>query len=288
MAEPVSVRVLDASGRPVPDVVVQFDVPSSSGSLSPASAKSGSDGVAQTVWTLGTAPGQQTILASTTGVPPLTLTATARPGPVARLEKRAGDEQVVAPDAGRDCPAQFTLAADLSVRALDRYDNPVDGAPISWTPTTGAASPSTGNTDALGIASAQWTVQNELGAHALTASAPGGASTAFRATVRSGIGKRLLYVRGDRQTGRPGETLPIPLTVRVTDNCGVPVEGATVLWQRGGPGTMNPIESRTAANGDASSFWTLDTVPGTTATGVLFRYPGGVYDFTFTATITSP
>jgi hypothetical protein len=58
LAAPLIVRVLDAGGGPVPDVEVAFTT-THGGSFSPATTITGTDGRAQTIWTLGSAAGQQ-------------------------------------------------------------------------------------------------------------------------------------------------------------------------------------------------------------------------------------
>ncbi len=69
LSEPVAVLVEDAGGAPVAGVAVTFAAAEGHGSASPASAESGADGVAGTMWTLGDQPGLQRLVASAgTGV----------------------------------------------------------------------------------------------------------------------------------------------------------------------------------------------------------------------------
>ena len=78
-----SVKVLDASGNPKSGVTVTFAVGSGGGSVSGASAKSNSDGIAAVgEWRLGTA-GTNTLTATASGYSgsPLTFTATASAAP---------------------------------------------------------------------------------------------------------------------------------------------------------------------------------------------------------------
>jgi adhesin/invasin len=78
-----AVRVLDASGNPKSGVTVTFAVASGGGSVSGASAKSGSDGIATVgEWRLGSS-GTNTLTASASGYSgsPLTFTATASAAP---------------------------------------------------------------------------------------------------------------------------------------------------------------------------------------------------------------
>ena len=97
---PVAVRVTDQGGDPVVGVEVAWMVgggpaQSSSGDGSgPASSPGGAgepvtvtdeNGIAQTTWTLGTAVGQQTLLAAVDTLSPLGFVAEAQPGAVATV-----------------------------------------------------------------------------------------------------------------------------------------------------------------------------------------------------------
>ncbi len=74
-------------------------------------------------------------------------------------------------------------------------------------------------------------------------------------------GLRLLS--GNQQTGSVGAALAEVLTVKVVDAGGLPVEGATVIWQvRAGGGTINPAASTSSISGLASVTWTLGTSLG--------------------------
>jgi alpha-tubulin suppressor-like RCC1 family protein len=76
---------------------------------------------------------------------------------------------------------------------------------------------------------------------------------------------------GNLQSGAVGAALPEILSVKVVDAGGVPVPGATVLWQvRGGGGTINPPASTTSSTGLANVTWTLGTsLGGNTAVALL-------------------
>ena len=72
-------RVLDANGNPARDITVSFEVTSGGGSISESSDVTGSDGIATTVWTLGT-DSVQTLSATAAGMTAeFTVTAGRRP-----------------------------------------------------------------------------------------------------------------------------------------------------------------------------------------------------------------
>lgn len=80
MAAPVAPAVLarDAEGMPRAGLTVRFAVASGGGMIERAEAVTGADGVASAgAWTLGPAPGPNTLTASAEGLPTLTFTATA-------------------------------------------------------------------------------------------------------------------------------------------------------------------------------------------------------------------
>ena len=64
LAEAVVVRVDDAGGSPVAGATVTFSAAAGHGSADPATAATDAAGLARTTWTLGNAPGAQTLTAS--------------------------------------------------------------------------------------------------------------------------------------------------------------------------------------------------------------------------------
>ena len=61
LAERVVVRVADASGNPLPGVMVSFAVAAGGAAVDPATTVTDNDGEARTRWTLGLTPGEQTL-----------------------------------------------------------------------------------------------------------------------------------------------------------------------------------------------------------------------------------
>ena len=79
LPEPVVVQALDEAGRPVPGALVSFTAEAGSGSVEPDSVRSDSAGLARAEWTLGPAPGEQTLAVAVMGMAQLEVTATAQP-----------------------------------------------------------------------------------------------------------------------------------------------------------------------------------------------------------------
>ena len=154
LSEPVVVQALDEGGRPLRGATVRFQ-PDEDGRADPGTAVSDSAGVASTVWTLGTAPGSQTLAVSTGGDAGVEITATARDPDeaVASLEVLSGEEQWAV--------AGQALPAPVSVGLADDAGQPIWGATVRFEPEAGSgrADPAATITDSLGLASAVWTLE---------------------------------------------------------------------------------------------------------------------------------
>ncbi len=81
LAAPLIVQVNDRNNQPVAGVALSFAVQTGGGSVNPTSATTGTNGRAQSSWTLGPNTGVQTASASVTGVGSVSFTATAQVGP---------------------------------------------------------------------------------------------------------------------------------------------------------------------------------------------------------------
>jgi len=77
LPQPLVVRVLDASGRPVPGIFVIW-TPSHDGRANPTPSLTDASGLATTRWILGDKVGGQTMSAITVGVSAVTFNATAK------------------------------------------------------------------------------------------------------------------------------------------------------------------------------------------------------------------
>ena len=74
----------------------------------------------------------------------------------------------------------------------------------------------------------------------------------------------IVIVDGNAQSGFAGVMLPKPLTVKVTDGIGRPVEGQDVTFAPDpGAGSMTPATVQTNADGNASASWILGPGAGT-------------------------
>jgi hypothetical protein len=90
----------------------------------------------------------------------------------------------------------------------------------------------------------------------------------------------LLADSGNHQVGVMSEPLAKPIAVRVLDDAGDPVVGATVRWSAENGGTVTPDQTTTDAAGSAHSAWTLGPVTGAQHVSAA---SGGYATVTFTA-----
>lgn len=83
LAQPVVLRIVDESGRGVPDLDVRFEA-ANGGRVSPETAVTDVDGRVRAAWSLGPSAGEHRLLVHVPDLPgsPLALTATAEPPPV--------------------------------------------------------------------------------------------------------------------------------------------------------------------------------------------------------------
>ncbi|HKW40094.1 MAG TPA: Ig-like domain-containing protein [Gemmatimonadales bacterium] len=138
VATPPSVIVKDVNGNAVAGVSVTFATTSRGGSVTGASQTTNANGIATVgSWILGTTAGPDTMTATSTGVngSPVTFIATGTADvPSASRSSVSAAPPTIAASSG-------TVAATITVTALDQFGNPVPGKAVGL-----SASPTTGNT----------------------------------------------------------------------------------------------------------------------------------------------
>ncbi|SOD02103.1 Ig-like domain (group 2) [bacterium JGI 053] len=120
LPNPVVVRVLDTSSRPVSGATVNFVA--RDGSADPAQAGTDAEGRARTTWTLGSAPGPQELRVSGTGGTTVVSAVAVAPAKVARVRVIPDSMVLVAGATG-----------DFSAVAYDSTGNALTGRTIAWT-----------------------------------------------------------------------------------------------------------------------------------------------------------
>jgi hypothetical protein len=281
LAEPLVVRVTDGLGNPVGGVTVAWSV-SGGGSIDPASAVSGTDGLVQAERVLGPTAGSQSAQASADGLEgsPVTFTHTADASVPTSLVRVSGDDQTA--------PAGFQLPDSLVVRLVDDNGNGVGGRTVTWVVPSGAGvvSPVNAITNSDGYAFTRWTLGATVGSFTLNAVFSGLPSVPFTATATPDVPTTLALLSGDAQVGTVGSNLPAPLRVRVTDANGNGVENVSVTWTAGGGGSVSSTTTGTDASGMAQVNRTLGATPGTyTTTAEVAGLAGSPVTFSATANV---
>src|SRR5207237_5951116 len=95
LAQPLSVRVVNAQGKGVRGISVNWTVSSGGGSFPSGTVATDANGNSNIVWTLGTTPGSNTASANVSSLAGTSVdfTATAHAGPATGVTRVSGDNQ---------------------------------------------------------------------------------------------------------------------------------------------------------------------------------------------------
>jgi hypothetical protein len=247
------------SRGPIADVNIAMATEAQGGgSVSPQSAKTGTDGTAQFTWTLGSKLGVQTLTASTAGTTPLhaSLSATALAAPASIVLPTSETLQFVV--VGR---AVNTLP---TVQVTDAFGNPIGGVAVSFDAVAGASvlGGTSQTSDAQGHATlGGWTLGAAAGSYTVRATIASGATALFEAR---GIPAAVVAIAGNNQTANVGTVLPVLPAVKATrdDGSGLPNVAITFAVTSGG-GVLTGTSAVTGADGTARPVqWILGTTPG--------------------------
>ena len=259
-----SVLVTDAGDNPIANVPVTFAITAGGGTITGASATTNAAGIAAVgSWTLGTAAGPNTLVATSTAVSGVTITfqAAAGAGPAAKVEAVAGNNQ--------NATAGGLVGTKPSVKVTDANGNFVAGFTVTFAPASGSGTVTGGSavTDGSGIATVgSWRLGTTPGAQSLIATAAGlaGSPITFSATAVAPVPSKVEGWAGNNQSARPGFNVSTPPSVRVTDAEGIPVPGYLITWVvTGGGGSITGESVVTNADGIAAvGSWKLGPQPG--------------------------
>lgn len=249
-SDALSATALDAAGRPVPDLLVRWTT--SDATLATIDATGGSAATLHGAGKRGTA--------TITAITPTGITASARVSlvPVAvRLVVIGGADQTGA--AGRTLEKPFVV----EMQASD--GGPVANAAVVFRATSagGAVTTTTTTADALGRASTVMSLGKTAGTYGFEASSGSLAPASISAIATQAPASMLSIVSGDGQSDLIGSALGRPFTVRVTDEFGAAVEGASVSWTPlRKSGSLTEATSVSDVNGIASTGYSLGTIAG--------------------------
>jgi hypothetical protein len=284
---PLVVAVRDVNNNPVSGVTVAFAVTQGGGSLSAATVATPSNGQAQTMLTLGSTAGANTVTASVSGLTgsPVTFSATATAGAASQLTLMSGNNQTAG--------AGATLSPFV-VAVKDTGGNPVSGFTVTFAVASGGGtlSVASASTNSSGQAQSVLTLGKTAGVNTVTASAAGlaGSPLTFTANGTAGPATQLVLVSGNNQSAAVASVLPAPLVVVARDANSNPVAGVTVTFaMTAGAGTLSATSGTTGSNGQAQTQLTLGHTPGpNTVTASVSGLAGSPLTFTATATVGAP
>lgn len=263
LPEALSVRVLDADGRAVPNATIIFRVVQGGGSVAAETVVSNSEGIAQNRWTLGTTAGaEQRVevrgVSAETGEPVVfeVFHATAVPASAQKLVI------VTAPST----PAQnrIPFPTQPAVQVQDAHGNAVGaGIVVTVAITSGGGTLSgtaTATTGTNGTATfTDLSIAGLVGDRTLTFSSPPLTSVSAPVILVAGPPHRMEYAAGSSQSALIGEPVPIPPAAKLIDADGNPVPGVPVEFSLlDGSGSLTGASQVTDAAGIATvGSWTI-------------------------------
>lgn len=260
---PFIVQVSDRSGNPIAGKRVVFSLTTGeAGTLDPAEVNTDASGRAATQGTLGTLAGPWEVHADVStlegNVLEAVLHAVGAPDAADSLFVNGGQDQ--------SAPAAELLADSLTVGVVDRFGNRVAGVVVAWQALQGGTISSAETpTDATGLAAVQRRLGPAAGSQTASASVNGlrGSPVTFRHMALAGTPSALLRLSGNDQSAVVGRALGSPVTVKVQDAAGNPLQGVSVTWSvTTGGGSVDPPASVTEADGMATAAWTLGQTLG--------------------------
>ncbi len=259
LAQPVVVRATNKKGGPAAAKRVTFRVVDGQGSVDPASVVTDADGRARANWTLGADPGRQTLFASVENVDSA-LAIEAEADPV------AANTRVVALVDHLSAHAGDVVADTVAIRVTDSTGRVLPDVPVRWVAVDGSVVGTNARTDSLGIAGARWTLGKKTGEQHVRAQVGNGSGlgispVTITATALAGPPANIVASSGDNQRGAAGAELPKPLVVKVVDENGSPVGGASLTLAASG-GALSDTALTTDSVGYASTRWTMGRSAG--------------------------
>jgi Bacterial Ig-like domain (group 1) len=247
-----------SNGNPVQGVTVSFNDNGAGGTFGTPSGTTGSGGTISTTYTPGSA-GTITITASATGYTSASFTETVTSSAGKVLSATAGNNQ--------SGLVNTKLPVSLTVTATNN-GSPVEGVAVTFSAGgIGVLGTPSGSTNSSGVFASTYTLPSTAQTVTITATATGYTSATFTETATANTVTAIALVSGGRQTGTVGTTLPDPIIFRAKNASGLGVEGASISFNDGGVGgTFTPNPATTASNGEATTSYTLPTVPKTSIT----------------------
>ena len=255
---PLQVQLTDPyTAQPIPGVTLNFSDGSKGGTFSNPNGLTDSTGKVTTTYTFSKVARTVTITVSNSSVLGSTLTETALPAPPKWLVSSSGQKQTA--------PVVTPLPAPVVTKVSDQYGNGIPGMTVTFADGGAGGSFSSNSvvTNSAGQASTNYTTSTKAGAITLTGNTTNLPTLKISETVTAGPTSSVTAIAGNNQTGPPSATLPLPLTVQVSDKYGNAVAGASVNFTDGGAGgSFSTSPAITDSSGQASSSYTTPSKSG--------------------------
>ena len=226
-----AVKITDQNGGAISGVTVTFSVASGGGSVTAATATSGSDGLATLgSWTLGPAAGTNTLIANASSTVGFTVTFTATGVAAAvptTMTKQGGDNQ--------NATVGTAVAIAPSVKVVDQSSNALAGVTVTFAASTGGSvTGGSTTTNASGIATVgSWTLAPTAGANTLTATATGSGITGNPATfTATGLAAAFSPTSSTTLSGTQSFSsvnIPVGVTVTMSADLALTVSGPVTI-----------------------------------------------------------
>jgi hypothetical protein len=258
LGRPVEVEVLSASGRPVAGVLVRFAPEGDAGRAEPAAAETDARGRARARWTLGDAPGRQSLTATVEGLA-MPVLARAEGEPVAENVRTAPLLEGASGTAGED------VQGEAGIRLTDSLGRALPDVPVRWTARDGGSVlPAAERTDSLGQLRVRWTLGPKAGGQRLVATVGSGRlvpPVTVSATALPGAVASFAVASGGGQSAQAGAPLARAIVLRALDRAGNPVPGVpvTLAPAHGAVPDSAPVTDSTGA---VRVQWTLGSSAG--------------------------
>ncbi len=279
-----SVKVLDAKGKAIKNVMVRWRVTAGAGKVVNDSVRTSPAGDASSGgWTLGTIAGTQTLQATADGIStPVTFVAEAAPGPATTVTRTSTDAQ--------QAVVNTVVATPPAARVEDQFGNAVSNVSVSFS--TGDGGTIDGpqqTTNAQGIATATaWKLGTRAGQQFARATVTNVGQAAFSAVAIPGAPADLAKAGGDNQNGLNAAPIPLPPGVRVVDQFNNPVGNIPVSFTPGpnsGRVTGGVALTDPATGVAFVGAWILGDQPQQTLVAASGLVPGKTLTFTANATV---
>ncbi len=279
-----TVKILDAKGKAIKNVMVRWRVTAGGGRVVNDSIRTSPAGEASSGgWTLGVVAGTQTLQATADGISaPVTFVADAAAGPPARVVRTNGDAQ--------QAVVNTNTSVAPAARVEDEFGNPVASVAVSFSAGEGGSiTGATQTTNAQGVATAGgWKLGTAAGAQTARATVTNVGQATFTATAIPGPPADLVKAGGDNQAGLNNAAISTPPGVRVVDQFNNPIGNIPITFTPGA--NSGTVTGGVAATDPATGVafvgaWVLGDSPTQTLVAASSLLPGKTVTFTAAATI---